>query len=121
MLAQMRWRVLPAIVVLALAACRDNPNIDGTKVAPSAATCPEVCTRLVSLCGYAPPNCADEEGGYCTTNLSDDAVLTCMSTAASCQAAWDCPNAVTTPTDDASADASDETTPDDASDGAAQD
>ncbi len=117
MLATMRWRVLSAVVVLALAAagCRDNPNIDGTKVPPSGATCPEVCTRLESLCGYAPPNCADDDAGYCTTNLSDDAVLSCMSTATSCQAAWDCPGTVTPPSDDAAADAIDETSTDDAS------
>jgi hypothetical protein len=116
MLAAMRW-VLSAIVVLALGGCRDNPNIDGTKVPPSGATCPEVCTRLVSLCGYAPPSCADDDAGYCVTNLSDDAVLSCMSTATSCQAAWDCPASVAPPPSyDAAADAVDETSADGASD-----
>ncbi len=112
MLAWMRW-VVPAVFAFALAACEGNPNIDGSKVPASGASCPEVCTRLVSLCGYAPPNCADVEAGYCATNLSDTTVLGCMSTAPSCHAAWDCTGTVTTP--DASYDAPDETSTGDAS------
>jgi hypothetical protein len=82
-----------ATAALVIAACRDNPNIDGSKVAASGATCPEVCNRLVALCGYAPPDCTDVDGGYCETNF-DDTILACMSTASSCQAAWDCPTVV---------------------------
>ena len=115
MLARMR-RVIAAVFVLALGACDDNPNIDGSKVAATGATCTEICGggdagRIQRLCGYAPPNCDNDDGGYCQTNF-DDTILACMSTAASCQAAWDCTATVTTPTDDASTDAGDETSDD---------
>lgn len=83
--------MMVALFALALVACRDNPNIDGSKVASSGATCTEVCGRLVKLCGYAPPDCDDDvdAAGYCQTNF-DDTMLGCMSTATSCQAAWNC-------------------------------
>lgn len=101
--------VAAVLSVAAVVACKDNPNIDGSKVAASAATCPDVCNRLVALCGFAPSDCTDDDaGGYCDVNLADDTVLTCMATAASCQDAWDCPNA--TPPDD---DAGDESSTDD--------
>ena len=80
-----------AAAVLAIAACGETPNIDGSKVPASGATCPEVCNRLVGLCGHGPPDCTDVDGGYCETNF-DDTILACMSTASSCAAAWDCPN-----------------------------
>ena len=102
-----------ALAVIAIAACRDNPNIDGAKVAVSAATCPDVCHRLDALCGMAPSDCTDDDaGGYCDTQLTD--YLDCMSTASSCQAAWDCTTVVAD--DDASADeaAADEAGADDA-------
>ena len=78
-----------AAFVLAIVACTNNPNIDGSKVAPTGATCTEVCPRLDKLCGHPPPDCDDVDGGYCQTNF-DDTMLSCMSTATSCQAAWDC-------------------------------
>jgi hypothetical protein len=86
----MRWVALG--FALTLFACRDNPNIDGSKVAASGTTCTEVCGRLEKLCGYAPPDCDDtvvDGGGYCQANF-DDTMLGCMATAASCQAAWEC-------------------------------
>ena len=86
----MKWWVLA--VVIALVACRDNPNIDGSKVAATAATCTDVCNRLVALCGYAPPDCDDtvvDGGGYCQANF-DNTMLGCMSDAGSCQSAWEC-------------------------------
>jgi len=88
----MRWVALGVVLATGLVsgACRDNPNIDGSKVQASGATCSEVCKRIVALCSYAPPDCDDDvDGGYCQTNF-DDTMLTCMSTAASCQAAWEC-------------------------------
>ena len=111
MLGTMRvsWVGAAALVI---AACTDNPKIDGSKVATTGATCTEVCGRLESLCGQAPPDCDDVDGGYCQT-LFDDTMLACMSTAASCQAAWDCQPAPppdedagdeSTPTDDSSTD-----------------
>jgi hypothetical protein len=98
--------------VLVLVACRDNPNIDGTKVQASAATCTGVCNRITALCGYAPADCDDDAvdgGGYCQANF-DDTMLTCMSTAASCEDAWNCQPAP--PADD---DAGDDASGDDAS------
>jgi hypothetical protein len=77
---------------MALLACRDNPDIDGSKVPASAAACSGVCGRLEKLCGYAPPDCDDptaDGGGYCQANF-DDTMLGCMSDAGSCQAAWEC-------------------------------
>ena len=89
MLRLMRWRVF-VVVALGLVACRDNPNIDGSKVQASAPSCSAVCGRLVGLCGYSPPDCDDDvDGGYCQTYF-DDTMLECMSTAVSCQAAWEC-------------------------------
>jgi len=110
MLEAMRAFWVCAAAALAIAACRDNPNIDGSKVAASGTSCPEVCNRLIALCGYAPPDCSDAvDGGYCENNF-DDTINACMSTASSCQAAWDCPNAE--PVD---LDAGDESTTDDSS------
>jgi hypothetical protein len=107
----MRWRVLGVALALLFlfGACRENPNIDGSKVAASGTTCTEVCGRLVKLCGYAPPDCDDavvDGGGYCQANF-DDTMLTCMSTAASCQDAWNCSPAP--PIDYDASDATDET------------
>ena len=104
----MRRRLVAlAAALVGIAACTDNPSIDGSKVAVSAATCPDVCKRLVALCGMAPSDCTDDDaGGYCDTQLTDD--LDCMSTAPSCQAAWDCTTVVAADddasTDDASTD-----------------
>ncbi len=97
----MRW--LGALVLIA--ACKDNPNIDGSQVAPIAnPTCAQVCERLTKLCGYAPTSdCTDDEaGGYCDTSLGNS--LDCMGQAPSCQAAWECTN-VAPPDTDASDDA----------------
>ena len=102
----MRWAVLG--FAMALLACRDNPNIDGSKVQASVATCAAVCARLEALCGYAPPDCDDtvvDGGGYCQANF-DDTMLGCMATASSCQSAWECQPAPPAG-DDAGDDASD--------------
>jgi len=87
----MRWALGFALVAFAFVACRDNPNIDGSKVAASGTTCTEVCGRLVKLCGYAPPDCDDDvdAAGYCQTNF-DDTMLGCMAAAPSCNEAWSC-------------------------------
>ena len=90
MLGTMRAFWVGAAAALAIAACTSNPTIDGSKVAATGATCSEVCKRLDALCGHPPPDCDDEDGGYCQTNM-DDTMLGCMATASSCQAAWDCP------------------------------
>jgi len=96
--------------VLLLGACRDSPNIDGTKVPKLAAGagCAQICGRIVQLCGYAPPNCDDAGAGYCDTNFSQDQ-LDCMGSATSCEQVWD--NGTTTgclyvPPSDAAADSS---------------
>lgn len=90
-----------------LVACRDNPNIDGSKVATTPATCKAVCARLVDLCGYAPPDCDDDvDAGYCQSNI-DDTMLACMSTAPSCSDAWNCQPAAAVD-DDAGDDATDD-------------
>jgi len=110
-----------ALAVVAIVACKDNPNIDGSKVPASDTTCPAVCDRLVKLCGYAPPDCTDDEaGGYCDVNLADDTILSCMATATSCQAAWDCPN-VTVPADDGGDESTDDGATDDGGDDGATD
>ena len=86
----MKWRAVG--LALALLACRDNPNIDGSKVQASDTTCTAVCKRLEALCGYAPPDCDDtvvDGGGYCQASF-DDTMLACMATAPSCQKAWSC-------------------------------
>ncbi len=110
----MKWSVFG--FALTLIACRDNPNIDGSKVQASAATCTDVCTRIVALCGYAPADCDDavvDGGGYCQANF-DDTMLTCMSTAPSCEDAWNCEPAP--PVDDDAGEASsDDDSGDDAS------
>lgn len=107
----MRWLGL----LVLLAACKDNPNIDGTQVAPignpdagDIPTCAQICERLTKLCGYAPTSdCTDDEaGGYCDTSLVDS--LGCMGQAASCQEAWACTENVAPPDDDASVDAASE-------------
>ena len=97
-----------AVAVLAIVACRDNPNIDGSKVptvgdpdAGDIPTCAQICPRLAALCGYAPDDCTDADaGGYCDTQLADDATLSCMGVAASCQDARDCGGSEPAPTDD---------------------
>ena len=101
-----------AACFVVLGACRDNPNIDGSKVQASGTTCTEVCGRLNALCGYAPPDCDDDvdAAGYCQTNF-DDTMLGCMATAASCQAAWECE-----PAPPVDYDAGDEAATDDATD-----
>lgn len=100
----MRWLSFVFFAV-AIAACTDNPTIDGTKVAQSAATCEGVCNRLVGLCGYAPEDCTDADGGgYCDTQMPG--YLDCFAKAPSCQEAWNCFNTVTLPGDDAGTDAS---------------
>lgn len=110
MRASPRWLGVAVVVCIAVAACTDNPNIDGSKVAKSASTCAGVCNRLVSLCGYAPEgdDCTDADGGgYCDTQM--DGYLDCFATAPSCQEAWNCFNTVTLPDDDAATgDASDD-------------
>ena len=75
-------------------------------------TCADICSRLQALCGYAPTSdCTDADGGgYCDLNLADDATLSCMGVAASCQDAWDCVGSEPAPTDDGGGD---ETTTDD--------
>jgi hypothetical protein len=98
----MRWVAVG--FALALVACRDNPNIDGSKVQASGTTCADVCTRLEALCGYAPPDC-EVDAGYCETNF-DDTMLTCMAAAPSCRDAWECQPAP--PPEDAAAEASDD-------------
>jgi hypothetical protein len=67
-----------------LSACRANPSIDGSKVAKigSAAappSCPDVCDRLVRLCGYAPVGCVESCADF------DDGHKVCLGQAASCQ------------------------------------
>ena len=87
----MRWAFAVAFA-LAMIACRDNPNIDGSKVQASGTTCTDVCKRLEALCGYAPPDCDDtvvDGGGFCQANF-DDTMLACMATAPSCRDAWEC-------------------------------
>ena len=83
----MRWALGFAI---ALFACRDNPNIDGTKVPKLAAGagCDQICSRIVELCGYAPPNCDDAGAGYCDATFSQDQ-LDCVGSATSCAQVWD--------------------------------
>lgn len=106
MLALMMWRAsllgVASVALVNVIACHDNPTIDGKSVAATASTCTDVCNRLVALCGFAPDDCTDADGGgVCDTTLTP--YLDCFASAASCQAAWDCPNA-TTPDDDASTD-----------------
>src|ERR1700690_2463309 len=102
MLGAMTWRWIAAVGVMTFA-CHDNPNIDGSQVAPigsdaSPPDCPQVCTRLAALCGYAPGgDCTDEAGaGYCDMQLNAPDLLLCMGQAPSCQSAWDCVNNVPT-------------------------
>ncbi len=92
------WISLVAAFVISAIACTDNPNIDDSKVKPTAANCSDVCNRMVALCGYAPEgndggtgDCTDSDGGgYCDTQMVG--YLDCFSTAPSCQDAWNCFN-----------------------------
>lgn len=84
------WSLAAAVVVAgAVAACRENPSIDGTKVSTvPKPTCGQACERLASLCGYAPADCEGQcqDGGY------DDVHLDCVGVASSCQDALGCAN-----------------------------
>jgi hypothetical protein len=108
MLGAMRRRLVAlgaALAVFALAACKDDPNIDGSQVAPVSSDCPSVCQRLVALCGYEPlgDECTDDAGaGYCDTQIDPD-YLDCFATAPSCEDAWNCFTTVV-PADDAGTD-----------------
>ena len=122
----MRWAFVGFAIALGPVswACRDNPNIDGTKVPKlsAGAGCDQICGRIVQLCGYAPPMCDDAGVGYCDDQFSQDQ-LDCAGSADSCQQVWDTDN----PTgcqyvapDDASTDSSDDGATDDSSDGATE-
>ena len=97
-------------LAFALLACTDNPSIDGARVGTVSpgGTCAQICARITALCGFAPADCTDDDGGgYCDLNFTQDQI-DCIGTAKSCQEAWD--NVTPTgclyvaPTGDASAD-----------------
>jgi hypothetical protein len=108
--------------VMVMMACHANPDVNGSSVplvgSPTdVPTCADVCNRLEALCGYAPVDCTDwDGGGYCDLNITDPNELVCIGYGAllsdggylltkSCQAAWDCVANEPAPDDtDASAD-----------------
>jgi hypothetical protein len=93
--------------VTAVIACHSNPDIKGASVATVGSptdipTCAQVCNRLQALCGYAPVDCTDADGGgYCDLNITDPNELLCIGYGSandagtydltqSCETAWDC-------------------------------
>jgi hypothetical protein len=120
-------------------ACHANPDIKGSSVATVGSptdipNCAQVCNRLEALCGYAPVDCTDADGGgYCDLNITDPNELLCIGYGSlndagtydmtqSCETAWDCvanEPAPDTTDDDASDDDSGDQTDDggDVSDG----
>ncbi len=105
-------------------ACHANPDVKGSSVPTVGSptdipTCADVCNRLEALCGYAPNDCTDwDGGGYCDLNITDPNELLCIGYGSlndagtydltkSCQAAWDCVANEPAP-DDTGDDASDD-------------
>jgi hypothetical protein len=116
--------VLISVSAVALTvACHSSPDVDGASVATVGSptdipSCAQVCNRLEALCGYAPQDCTDADGGgYCDSNITDPAELLCIGygkpdgggydLTRSCQAAWDCVANEVPPDDEAGDDASD--------------
>ena len=104
--------------VVVVAACTQNPSIDGTtvpKIGSSAAPpdCKDLCPRIAKLCGFAPQDCTVPDGGGYCDQYYDDTHRTCAGQAATCKELSECSNEVP---DADSPDASDEDASDDASD-----
>lgn len=92
--------------VTAVIACHSKPDVNGSSVATVGSptdipTCAQVCNRLEALCGYAPQDCTDADGGgYCDLNITDPNELLCIGYGSldgggynltqSCESAWLC-------------------------------
>lgn len=99
--------LISSAAVTVVIACQSDPGINGESVATVGSptdipTCAQVCGRLAALCGYAPVDCTDADGGgYCDLNMTDPNERLCIGYGSlddagnydmtrSCQAAWDC-------------------------------